>query len=207
LIFDFLILTFFHFTPDSRLLTPNFLSPATFHPSPVSTKKNVMRILIAVPFVLLVFCGCSKDAARGRLAIYKLSSFQYVAPLTSCRTDPATAVPEANPLVDDRDIIHYDSATHIYTFTPNAARKLSELPARTQLALTVDGVVVYTFNHQSIILSSICVETITMTIYNDEMRTNLQRYPGVIPAGFPGPLLDNRNDAKIIAVLGGQGKL
>jgi hypothetical protein len=162
-----------------------------------------MRKLFFIAPLLLLLSSCSKDAATGRIAIYKLSAYTMVA--GKCQVDGATAQIEQLALLDDRDIISYDANNYEYTLTSAAAVKLSALPARTALALTIDQKPVFYFINMPSILSSSCWESITMDAFysGNKMRLRLG-YPGITV----GTVIDDqRNNQRILAILRAQGKL
>lgn len=161
---------------------------------------------LTVAFTVLLFASCSKKQpaqvlAETKIAVYRLASHQVMA--NQCRVDPATAVLEATPLIEEGDIIHYDSVACVYTLSDQAAQKIIALQPRTALAFTVNKEAVFYFVAMPPFTNSECRESIVTSMM---MGTTMPVRLGYPP--YPEPNIpDQRNDKRLMDALKAKGKL
>ena len=119
-----------------------------------------------------------------------------------CEVDPSTAVLAYDPLIANDDVISYDRLKYKYVISQTAVNKIKQLGGRVPFAFTIDKEVIFYGYYMPNIMSSLCEESITMDIVdNNKMELSL---------GYPFDnenIDDKRNDAKIISTLSKQGKI
>jgi hypothetical protein len=161
-----------------------------------------MKYLLLFLIFSIFYSSCKKDLTKPgeKIEIYLLQSYNNT--LNRCEVDPSTAVLASDPLVANDDIISYEMRKYKYLISPSAVNKIKQLGGRVPFAFTIDKeVIFYGFNMPNI-MSSLCEESITMDIVeNNKMELSL---------GYPFDnenIDDKRNDARIVSTLSRQGKM
>ncbi len=153
------------------------------------------------------FSACQKsadDPANGRVEIFALASFEWVAD-GICALKPGTAVLETVPLVINGDIVSYDLSNFILEFKEPSAQRIRELTPRSPFAVTLNGDVVFFGVVMQAIMSSTCMESITME--NLIYGPNKVKLELGYPAGAASGIADKRRDKDLLAALRKQGRL
>jgi hypothetical protein len=164
--------------------------------------KAIFLILTAC----LLFFSCEnagKSVAGKKVEIFLLASYDWIQ--DKCQVDPAAIVLQEKPFIENTDILSYDSKVYEYTLTEKATQKLTTILPRTPFAITVDKQVIFLFVHMPPIMSSTCLESITMSVDTSQSKMLLQ-------LGYPwltvGTAIDDkRNHPKLLETLANQGKL
>lgn len=159
-----------------------------------------MKKLLLIGLGFLPVLSCTKDNS-GQVEIYLLSSAALIP--GQCAVNPATAVLESTAFIKNDDLLSYDMASYNYTISATAIQKIAALQPRAAFAFTVNKEVIFYGINMPMTLSSSCHNSITMSALSSEIWLRLG-YPGIIA----GTVIDDqRNNARLIDALRGQGKL
>lgn len=163
-----------------------------------------MRKLILLPFWLVFFTSCIKNAknitaADVTVEIYKVASTQYST--TACAIDTGSAVLESTPFVEEKEILSYDKDRHVYKLTDDAANRINVLAQMAPLAVTINKIPVYYFLHVPLYTNSSCSGSIVAHIKQNELFIDMG-YIYVTPT-----VADQRNDERLLMALKAKGKM
>jgi hypothetical protein len=166
-----------------------------------------MRTISFVLITAFCFLSCKKDNSNSgkSVEIYLLKTYQTVT--GKCQVDPSASTLQEIPTIKNDDILEYSQTEHQFKLTADAYQKINGLTDFVPFAVTIDKQVIYYGIFKQYYSSSSCDHSIIMRLGLTSANTielNLG-YPGFTTGLFP--IDDQRNNAKLIATLGNQGKL
>jgi hypothetical protein len=164
---------------------------------------KITRLIFLILLIATSLISCSKDEVKAgeKVEIYLLKTVNYVS--GKCLVDPQLSILEDTAIIKNQDILFYSPTDYQFTFTDTVFKKLNDYVSshnNTVIAIMVDKELIYYSVYNNIFSSSGCPHSITF--YLDAITKNkIQLFWGGISND------DQRNNQKLIATLGNQGKL